>query len=55
MRAHDLIYLDFATLWPDQMNHFSDPSHLNRIGARALSQAIANVANIPWPQPTTTP
>ena len=30
---------------------FSDPSHLNRDGARALSRAIAGTPTIPWPTP----
>ena len=51
MRAQDLIYLDFATLWPEQVNYFSDPSHLNRTGAQALTQAITKAAKVPWPQP----
>ena len=51
MAAQDLIYLNFATLWPDQADNFSDPSHLNRDGARALSRAIAGTPTIPWPTP----
>ncbi|MGD1936698.1 MAG: hypothetical protein ACFCA4_03970 [Cyanophyceae cyanobacterium] len=52
MRAQDLTYLDFATLWPNQVTYFSDPSHLNRSGARALIRAIAKASNVPWPQPS---
>ncbi|MEM9244375.1 MAG: hypothetical protein AAGA67_01325 [Cyanobacteria bacterium P01_F01_bin.153] len=52
MRAQDLTYLDFAALWPNQVTYFSDPSHLNRSGARALIRAIAKASNVPWPQPS---
>ncbi|MEM9770286.1 MAG: hypothetical protein AAF889_01575 [Cyanobacteria bacterium P01_D01_bin.73] len=52
MRSQDLTYLDFATLWPEEVTYFSDPSHLNRNGARALIQAITATSSVPWPQPT---
>ena len=51
MRSQDLTYLDFASLWPNQATYFSDPSHLNRTGARALIRAIAKASNVPWPKP----
>lgn len=44
------IFRDLTTLWDGgQMDFFSDPSHLNRYGANAVAQHIANDPMISWP------
>lgn len=43
-----LIFRDLGQLWPNRNDFFSDPSHLNRYGAYAVSQALANDPLIPW-------
>ncbi len=43
-----LIFRDFGQLWPTRNDFFSDPSHLNRYGAYAVSKALANDPLIPW-------
>jgi hypothetical protein len=42
------LFRDLGTAWPDQYRYFSDPSHLNRVGAIAVSQRLAQDAMIPW-------
>jgi hypothetical protein len=42
------IYLDLSRNWLNENNFFSDPSHLNRYGAYAVSQALAQSAMLPW-------
>lgn len=43
-------YRNLVEQWPIQNDYFSDPSHLNRYGAYAVSQVLAKDALIPWPQ-----
>ncbi|BAU42690.1 hypothetical protein [Leptolyngbya sp. O-77] len=43
-----LVFRDLGEIWLDQYDYFSDPSHLNRYGAFALSRRIAQDPMIPW-------
>ncbi|WP_088890323.1 hypothetical protein [Leptolyngbya ohadii] len=43
-----LIFRDLGEKWTTQLDYFSDPSHLNRYGAYAVSKAIAQDPLIPW-------
>ncbi|GAB4477342.1 MAG: hypothetical protein OHK0037_39280 [Elainellaceae cyanobacterium] len=43
-----LIFRDLGEIWLDQHDYFSDPSHLNRYGAFAISRRIAQDPMIPW-------
>ena len=44
-----LIFRDHSLLWPQARESFSDPSHLNRYGAIAVSKQLAQDPMIPWP------
>ncbi|MEG4996682.1 hypothetical protein [Microcoleus sp. B4-D4] len=44
-----LIFRDDSLLWPQARESFSDPSHLNRYGAVAVSKRLAQDPMIPWP------
>ena len=44
----NFIYRDFSQLWLRNNDYFSDPSHLNRFGAYAVSKKLANDPMIPW-------
>ena len=44
----NLTYRDFSRTWTEMDQYFSDPSHLNRYGARELSQRLATDMIIPW-------
>ncbi len=46
-----LVFIDMGREWPNRNEYFSDPSHLNRYGAAAVANQLANNAQIPWPQP----
>jgi hypothetical protein len=46
-----LIFIDMGRQWPNRNEYFSDPSHLNRYGAAAVANQLANNPQIPWPQP----
>ncbi len=41
-------YIDLTRAWPQQSSYFSDPSHLNRYGAAAIAEVLAQRADIPW-------
>ncbi len=41
-------FRDLSEQWITQYRYFSDPSHLNRYGAYALSLKLAQDAKIPW-------
>lgn len=45
----EFIFRDISTLWPTQNENFSDPSHLNKVGAYQVSQRLATDPMIPWP------
>ncbi len=51
MATQPLTYLNLSRLWVTKYDRFSDPSHLNRYGAQALTDAIAQQKQIPWPHP----
>ncbi|HLO49246.1 MAG TPA: hypothetical protein VK211_12590, partial [Kamptonema sp.] len=44
-----LTFRDIALLWPEARENFSDPSHLNKYGAVAVSKHLAKDPMIPWP------
>ncbi len=46
----ELIFIDLALEWLNTSEYFSDPSHLNRYGAAAVSQQLAQETMIPWPE-----
>jgi lysophospholipase L1-like esterase len=41
-------YLDLSQSIPYKSELFSDPSHLNRQGAIAIGQMLAQSSKIPW-------
>ena len=43
-----LTFRDLGDLWTTQYSYFSDPSHLNRYGAYAVSKRLAQDPLIPW-------
>jgi hypothetical protein len=49
------LFRDFAQLWPDRYDYFSDPSHLNRYGAYQVSNQLGQDPLITWPQPAPAP
>ena len=44
-----LVLRNLVDLWPWAVENFSDPSHLNRYGAEAISIHLAEDPLIPWP------
>ena len=44
------LFRNFSQLWPTQHSYFSDPSHLNRYGAYAVTQELAQDPMITWPE-----
>lgn len=46
-----LVFIDMGRQWPNRNEYFSDPSHLNRYGAAAVANQLANNPQITWPQP----
>ena len=44
----DFAFRDFAKLWPEENELFSDPSHLNRYGAQVIAERLAQSPMIPW-------
>jgi hypothetical protein len=48
LRHSDFAFRDLSEQWTTQYRYFSDPSHLNRYGAYALSLKLAQDAKIPW-------
>ncbi len=49
------LFRDFAQLWPNRYDYFSDPSHLNRYGAYQVSNQLGQDPLINWPQPAAAP
>lgn len=41
-------FRNLGQLWPTQHPYFSDPSHLNRYGAEAVAERLAQDPMIPW-------
>lgn len=48
LRQPGFIFRDLNDLWLKQYDYFSDPSHLNRYGAYAISRRVAQDPMIPW-------
>lgn len=48
LRRQPLPWRDYSRAWPRAYDRFTDPSHLNREGARALAIALAADPQIPW-------
>ncbi|HAZ46021.1 MAG TPA: DUF1574 domain-containing protein [Cyanobacteria bacterium UBA11369] len=48
--SREFTFRDWSTLWPSKNEYFSDPSHLNRYGAAAVAQRLAQDPLIPWPK-----
>ncbi|MBI4782578.1 MAG: DUF1574 domain-containing protein [Oscillatoriophycideae cyanobacterium NC_groundwater_1537_Pr4_S-0.65um_50_18] len=48
MSQPGLIFRDLGEIWTTKYSYFSDPSHLNRYGAYAVSQRMAQDPLIPW-------
>ena len=48
IRQPGLTFRDLGDLWTTQYGYFSDPSHLNRYGAYAVSKRLAQDPLIPW-------
>jgi hypothetical protein len=46
--AKKFAYIDLGQIWLSENDYFSDPSHLNRYGAYAVSQRLAQNVLIPW-------
>jgi hypothetical protein len=44
-------YRNLTELWKTEHDYFSDPSHLNRYGAYAVSQQLAKDPLVPWGTP----
>ncbi|MGB3202345.1 MAG: hypothetical protein WBA99_15680 [Nodosilinea sp.] len=49
------LFRDFAQLWPDRYDYFSDPSHLNRYGAYQVSSELGQDPLISWPRSAAPP
>ena len=47
-QQYEFVFRNFAQLWVEQHDYFSDPSHLNRYGAVAVSQRLAKSPTINW-------
>ncbi|MBD3882945.1 DUF1574 domain-containing protein [Phormidium tenue FACHB-886] len=48
LQQPSLTFRDLGDLWTTQYSYFSDPSHLNRYGAYAVSERLAQDPLIPW-------
>ncbi len=48
LRQPGFIFRNLNDLWLKQYDYFSDPSHLNRYGAYAISRRVAQDPMIPW-------
>ena len=48
MQQPGFIFRDMGELWTTTHDYFSDPSHLNRYGAYAVSNRLAQDPLIPW-------
>lgn len=48
MAANRLTFIDLGGLLPQQYDRFSDPSHLNQLGAQEVSRYLAQTKMIPW-------
>jgi hypothetical protein len=48
--GNGFMFIDLRSQWLKQYQYFTDPSHLNRNGAAAVSNLLAVNRQIPWPQ-----
>jgi hypothetical protein len=48
MDSHQLTFVDMGGVFNKQYNRFSDPSHLNKFGARDVSRYLARTEKISW-------
>jgi hypothetical protein len=46
---NNFMFRDLSGRWLSQHDYFADPSHLNRFGAIAVSQQLAQDRTLPWP------
>ena len=49
-RQQGFLFIDLSQRALTQYHYFVDPSHLNRYGARAVSQKLVAEPSIPWPR-----
>ncbi len=49
--SEGFIFVDLGRAWLNRDRYFADPSHINRYGAAAVANQLANNPAIPWPQP----
>jgi hypothetical protein len=47
-QAGGFTFKDLGDRWTTEHRYFSDPSHLNRYGAYAISKQLAQDPLIPW-------
>ncbi|MGC9503046.1 hypothetical protein [Baaleninema sp.] len=47
-QQYGFVFRNFSGLWPQKNEYFSDPSHLNRYGAAAVSHRLAQSPMVPW-------
>ncbi|MBP0000534.1 MAG: hypothetical protein J7641_16295 [Cyanobacteria bacterium SID2] len=47
-QQYGFVFRDFAQMWPEKNEYFSDPSHLNRYGAAAVSHRLARSPMVNW-------
>ena len=50
-RQKGFIFRDLSQRWPGRNDYFFDPSHLNHLGAIAVSRLLATDSSIVWPRP----
>lgn len=48
LQQSGFVFRDLGEQWQTQYDYFSDPSHLNRYGAYAVAQHLAQDPKIPW-------
>jgi hypothetical protein len=48
--SNGFTFRDLGDRWTTEHRYFSDPSHLNRYGAYAISKHLAQDPMIPWKQ-----
>ena len=48
MAADRLTFIDLDGLLNKQYDRFSDPSHLNQLGASEVSRYLGQTTSIPW-------
>ena len=46
---YGFVFRDFSQEWPNEHHYFSDPSHLNHLGAQRISERLSQDPLIPWP------